>query len=531
MLYIQFNIFNILLHCFNYMDVSKCTDKPTEGELMHEGFCEPPSSFTYRIGSQRRDFFKINSKYFDRVPFKEFKPENYFKESTSKSNAFREYASNPKHLEKINAIQAMDGIRTFRLTECTALQPTRFGIFCANPADETERLVSMVRMKLFCAFGKLNYFIHQSKFKLIIRGGMALRLQLKSDSDLRLSASKADIDGLVVVDKTVSRKSLNKFKIIFIKLLISSVNGLLPPKYRLTCRFASGDKNTIKIMLENIIPRNEDVGRQVIDFMNRPKKALMIFSPESETQTELKLTPASEPAGQSIAAAAPLHSLPQQNTIQFELADIGFKYSYDEVVEMYDIPSEFPTFSTIDITRGGVFSYGLQVYPNMLPCMWHFTTRNSLKSEYENVSDVLMAQSRERHLFDDDDDSQLEPGEKFLIEKFQDRLSRAIKGFGGKKRTMKRRMRMRGGSTTEQIGTAAQMRTFLPRNSTTRNALNHIVHHEDVQNKYYDPNYQHDNDAQTVINNAFRLINANSNISRRTKKKMMIAKKKSARAR
>ena len=296
-------------------------------------------------------------------------------------------------------------------------------------------------------------FLNKAKVKLIVRGGMALRMQLKNKEESKFveMAPSADVDGVVIVDSSVSQPDFDQFKETFMKLLVSSI----PPDVSLICTPATGDENTIKVKFK----------------------------------TEFGAT--------------------------YELIDVSFKRSDEPVVALYS-----------------TFQKYVQVYPNMLPCVWNFPSRQSLRKEYEYVLanlNQLLARMPSAEEPTPEQSKLMRDFEKFQ-KKYQ--MARTGLGFGGgkKKRTMKRRMRMRGGSTTEQIGTAAQMRAFLPRNSMTRNALNHIVHHEDAQNKYYDPAYMHDHNAQKVINNAFRLINANSNISRRTKKKMMIAKKKSARA-
>ena len=193
------------------------------------------------------------------------------------------------------------------------------------------------------------------------------------------------------------------------------------------------------------------------------------------------------------------------------------------MVKLYNIPSNLPTFSDRRFTpNGGIVSYGLQVYPNNLPCMWHFTTRQSLQLEYQYiVSELGTKIGTPGGLVDD-----LAKFEHAL-KKFEMKQMIAHRGFGGKKRTMKRQRRIRGGSTTEQIGAAAQMRAFLPRYSTIRNALNHIVHHES-NNRFHDANYRHSPATQAVINKAFRAINTNPRVSRRTKKHMKIAKQKAS---
>ena len=164
-----------------------------------------------------------------------------------------------------------------------------------------------------------------------------------------------------------------------------------------------------------------------------------------------------------------------------------------------------------------------------------------MKTEYRHVIgkltkniETIQKESPESRVFDayspfDDDAMNLRKLGRDLS-KFENK-SEIVAPYGGKKRTMKRRTqtqrRIRGGSTTEQIGAAAQMRAFLPRYSTIRNALNHIVHHES-NNRFHDANYRHSPATQTVINKAFREIDANPRVSRRTKKHMKIAKQKAS---
>lgn len=428
-------------------------------ELLHEGFCDPPTRFNYK----GKTFFKIHGAYFQSERQHEFNPMSYYQASY---NNFIAHASNPANLHQIDAIGAMTAIDGVPLTECNTLTSTKFGMFCGDGIE------SKIRMKLFCAFGKLHNFMDEKKIKLRIRGGMALRLQLQDDpkSDFIKSASLIDMDGLVIVDPSVLPDSLTNFKETFMKLLVLSISSsIIPLNFELICNTARGDENTVKI--------------------------------------KIKTTYGAE----------------------FELADISFKYSTDPVIQLYT----------------NIHTERIQVYPKMLPCVWTFPSKNNLLKEYEYVLQKMhqnleqLLQSREVDVQDDDPTPTLEEAKLIRnIQKFSIKSQLAARRFprhGGKKkitkkRTMKGHMRMRGGSTTEQIGAAAQMRAFLPRNSTTRNALNYIVHHES-NNMFHDMNYKHDRNAQLAINNAFRLINANASISQRTKKKMMIAKKKSARAR
>jgi hypothetical protein len=207
--------------------------------------------------------------------------------------------------------------------------------------------------------------------------------------------------------------------------------------------------------------------------------------------------------------------------MKYELGDFGFKQSDDEIVQMYNNRVSIRTSRGMKNVNG-TFPMRVHVYPGILQCVWNFPNIENMKTEYEHVFGNLMSESRERHLFHD---TVPEGPEQRMMDKFATKLEIAKRRYGGKKRTMKRHKR--GGSTTEQIGAAAQMRAFLPIHSATRNALNHIVHHES-KNRFHDANYRYSPATQSAINKAFRAISANPRVSRRTKKHMKIAKQKAS---
>ena len=100
------------------------------------------------------------------------------------------------------------------------------------------------------------------------------------------------------------------------------------------------------------------------------------------------------------------------------------------------------------------------------------------------------------------------------------------KGRGNSKTKAKGRGKTRrGGSTTEQIGAAAQMRVYLNPSTTTHQLLNEIVHHES-RNRFHDLEYNYNPEAQTYITEAYKMINRNDEISEDIKAQMRIAKKK-----
>jgi hypothetical protein len=431
-------------------------------ELQHQGFGFPPSEFrfhwTYNGKPQHKQLYKINDDYFG-MNFKPFNPTKYFSE-TERQKEFFEYARTPANLHPFtDAIMEMTRIGTsFPLGyECAVLQTQPLGMFC-----DVSSIASQLRMKLFCAFGMLSNFVNHTKVELIVRGGMALRLQLDQRSELISTAPDTDMDGLIVVDPSIGAAELDQFKTTFMRLLVLSIKNSIPPNMSLICATAAGDKDTIKLKLNTGIYGIKELG------------------------------------------------------------DFGFKHSDDEIVQMYKNPVPIMTSRGMKNVNG-IWPMRVPVYPGILQCVWNFPHIQNMKKEYELVHGNLMSESRERHLFEND--YTLDTYENLLISKFATKLEIAEQGYGGKKRTMKRRKR--GGSTTEQIGAAAQMRAFLPRHSATRNALNHIVHHES-KNRFHDANYRYSPATQSAINNAFRAISANPRVSRRTKKHMKIAKQKAS---
>ena len=460
-------------------------------ELQHEGFGVPPSQFTFSWKFNGRNstihLYKINDEYVDTRTLRKFNPEAYYKNPPVNLDAFNVHVNNVANLHPlIDAIAAMDLINKLPISigtghvyasyECAALQHSPFNMFCRQSLD------SLLRMKLFCAFGMLHNFVNQSKVELLVRGGMALRLQLDPTSELISTAPDTDVDGLVVVDPSIGAAELDQFKTTIMKLLVLSIKSSIPPNATLICKPAGGDsKNTIKVLVKTAVT-------------------------------------------------------------EYELCDIGFKVKGDPIVKMYE---KHVSIMTPEGMRdvNGIFPMTLNVYGNFLPfpfpCMWKFPNIQNMKSEYEHVvgnlrkeiatiEETKKSKSPESRLFDDDspfdDDVKLRNLDRNMF-KFETKSEIAERRYGGKKRTIKRRVS--GGSTTEQIGAAAQMRAFLPRHSATRNALNHIVHHES-KNRFHDANYRHSPATQAAINRAFRAINANPRVSRRTKKHMKIAKQKAS---
>jgi hypothetical protein len=466
-------------------------DAPIDpAELENEEFGVPLSQFTFRWTYNGRQhhmiLYKTPHGQYLNSNFKSFNP-NYFKDNIEK---FLKFANDPANLvasqywlpPQIEVSSFMQWIGEFPLDyECSMLKKIskiskgvlKFDMFCSDsPA-------SKLRMKLFCAFGMLNNFVNDSKIKLMVRGGMALRLQLSTTtkqtdrsafmadrSAFMATARDADVDGLIIVDPSIGRDKLEKFKTTFMKLLVLSIKSSIPSDTTLICKPASGDsENTIKMLIKS-------------------------------------------------------------SGGEFELGDFGFKYSHDEIVKIYEKNVSIMTpEGMVDVN--GIFPMMVQVYPGFLQCVWNFPRIKNMQKEYIHLVDKLQNEIESIKSIENKTDDNHKTLMKLQrqLRKFQDKMR--IASIGGKKRTMKRRTHKRGGSTTEQIGAAAQMRVFLPRHSATRNALNHIVHHES-NNRFHDANYRHSPATQAAINKAFRAINANPRVSRRTKKHMKLAKQKAS---
>jgi hypothetical protein len=322
-------------------------------ELQHECFCHPPPS---RFIFDGMTFFKISGDQFYRSgDDRPFIPRMFFKkDDDNTAGKFIRFASKQTNLQPpINAIAAMDAISQSGLIECDQLTKSDdFKMFCSDSVE------SKMRMKIFCAFGKLYCFLNKAKVKLIVRGGMALRMHLtnKETSNFVKMAPSADVDGVVIVDRTVD---FEQFKTTFMKLLVSSI----PPDVSLICTPATGDENTIKVKFK----------------------------------TEFGAT--------------------------YELIDVSFKHPDDPVVALYS-----------------TFQKYVQVYPNMLPCVWNFPSRQSLRAEYEyvlaNLNQLLarMPSAGEPT----PEQSKLRRDHHKFLQKYQ--MASTSTGLGGKKkRTMKKR--------------------------------------------------------------------------------------------
>ena len=192
------------------------------------------------------------------------------------------------------------------------------GMFC-----DAEYIVSLLRFKLFFAIGLLHNFLHKTQFELVIRGGMALRMNLKKNGHdphgltAKESATNADMDVLVMMDPEITGSGLELFKTGFMKLLVMTITDMIVAPNSLICRTATGDKNTIKLMLK-------------------------------------------------------------QRSSTVELADVCFKYSnHDEVIaKHYD-----------DKTNGRMNFYSLPCHFYGLNYRWYYPTMRALEWEYSHIVD------------------------------------------------------------------------------------------------------------------------------------------------
>lgn len=317
-------------------------------ELQHECFCDPPPS---RFIFDGTTFFKIcGHQFYQSGDDRPFIPHKF-----DKADKFIRFTSNQKNLKPIDAIAAMNAISQAGLVECTELKKSNdFKIFC-NDSDESN-----MRMKMFCAFGKLYCFLNTAKVRLLVRGGMALRMQLKNkeESDFVKMAPSSDIDGVVIVDSSVSQPDFDQFKETFMKLLVSSI----PQSVSLVCSTAAGDENTVKVKFKT-----------------------------------------------SFGAT-------------YEMIDVSFKRPDDPVVQIY---------------KNTFYKY-VQVYPDMLPCVWFFPTKANLREEYEYVLGNLHKALPVSAAASTPEQQKLARDYNKFLQKWQ--MAKTGYGLGGKKKcTIKKR--------------------------------------------------------------------------------------------
>jgi hypothetical protein len=211
-------------------------------------------------------------------------------------------------LPPIDILQSVTCLSGFIDDICTRFRDSIVRMFCSE-FDITSRL----RFILFCAFGMLFNFVNQSKFKLLLRGGMALRMnliyfdeympyQLKLLDSLIMgevqkmkmheSTTIIDMDAVVIVDSSVEQTEMEQFKIIFIKVLLHSIRKIATEKdFRIICTTAIGDANTTKI----IVQKNEiTVGLADISFKYSTDPVIRGYRHYNKQKTFFWLTPYSE---------------------------------------------------------------------------------------------------------------------------------------------------------------------------------------------------------------------------------------------
>jgi hypothetical protein len=247
-------------------------------ELNHPGFLYPVNplkeiTFTHN----HKSFLVVNGQIFDHhsnprdaaaVTTSEFVPSRYYRGNQRTQDAF--YAAMHKELVKPeNRVNLLDSVsclsRHIDADICKIFGGAIVEMFC-SPLD----LVSRLRFILLCAFGMLYNFVNQSKFKLLLRGGMALRMnliQFNGDhrnpdimrtmvqiSQMIQDSPRIDMDAVVIVDPSVSADEMAAFKTVFIKVLLHSIRKLTAARnYNIVCAAASGDAaNTTKVKIQKI---------------------------------------------------------------------------------------------------------------------------------------------------------------------------------------------------------------------------------------------------------------------------------------
>ncbi len=250
---------------------------------------------------------------------------------TPKYKQFMRFISNPANLKQHTILNEISGVFHYNedTIKTTLFHETLPDIFMfLNGSFE-----SLIRFRLLCTLGILPYFINPNIFKIVIRGGMALRMQIihthhmdrtGDSSGLIEGAPMADIDCMILIDRnalndiqvagtTCLSEKIELFKTTLMKILLFSIRR--PGPHIITCNPASGDKTTTKIV--------------VVD----------------------------------------------KYGISHELADISFKFLDDDIIRVYqEVDSPF------------IYDYFQQIYPNSLTCHWSFIHINSLHNEYETVS-------------------------------------------------------------------------------------------------------------------------------------------------
>jgi hypothetical protein len=122
---------------------------------------------------------------------------------------------------------------------------------------------------------------------------MALRMNLKLDPLIpshgltdKDSASNIDMDGLVIVDPSITMDQFETFKTGFMKLLAMTISNSIQAPHGMICRPATGDANTIKLMIKQ---RSSEVELADISFKYANDNAVVgMYDRDLETRTNIE---------------------------------------------------------------------------------------------------------------------------------------------------------------------------------------------------------------------------------------------------
>lgn len=233
-------------------------------ELNCPGFLYP-----IKFKHNSKSFLIVRGKIFDypskkkddAVKILEFIPSKYYQSNQPAEDAF--YSAMQKAVVKpANRVNILDSVsclsRYIDTGICNIFDGALVDIFCVP-----HNLDTRLRFIMLCAFGMLYNFVDQTKFKLLIRGGMALRINLlyfygpgiKHAMDhigqMIRDSPQIDMDAVVIVDPSVSREEMEAFKTVFIKVLLHSIRSVVAERrYAIICAVASGDANTTKVKIQ-----------------------------------------------------------------------------------------------------------------------------------------------------------------------------------------------------------------------------------------------------------------------------------------
>ena len=247
-------------------------------ELNCPGFLYP-----IKFKHNSKSFLIVRGKIFDYpskkkddpVKISEFVPSKYYQDPSAQE-AF--YAAMQKAVVKpanrvdiLNSVSCLSRYIEDKVTGiCSIFDGAIVDIFCVP-----HNLVSRLRFIMLCAFGMLYNFVDQTKFKLLIRGGMALRINLlyfygpgiKHAMDhigqMIRDSPQIDMDAVVIVHPSVTPDEMAAFKTVFIKVLLHSIRKVTAERrYDIICAPATGDVNTTKVKIQRI---GEDYSSELAD--------------------------------------------------------------------------------------------------------------------------------------------------------------------------------------------------------------------------------------------------------------------------